>query len=155
MGVKHVITTEGDPKSAWGHKLTYEQKVFIIAEKLYEPLRLAGDLGVSILLEPHGILTDSIHGMQAIIDALGAPGQLGRQPGHGQFLAGRRRSGRVCAGSSKTRSCTSTGRTCPPTGPPQRGTIYGCGFGPIALGEGAIDIAGVYAVLQGRTQCRV
>ena len=26
--------------------------------------------------------------------------------------------------------------------------MYGCGFSPIALGEGVIDIAGVYAVLK-------
>ena len=26
--------------------------------------------------------------------------------------------------------------------------MYGCGFGPVALGEGAIDIAGVYEVLK-------
>jgi inosose dehydratase len=30
----------------------------------------------------------------------------------------------------------------------QRGTMYGYGFGPIALGEGAIDIKGVFDVLK-------
>jgi inosose dehydratase len=29
----------------------------------------------------------------------------------------------------------------------KRGTMYGCGFGPIALGEGVIDIKGVFEVL--------
>ena len=77
MGVKHVITTEGDPKSEWGHKLSHDQRVFITAEKLYEPLRLANDLGVYLLLEPHGILTDSISGIQDIMAALGSPENLG------------------------------------------------------------------------------
>ena len=31
---------------------------------------------------------------------------------------------------------------------PKRGTMYGCGFGPIALGDGVIDIAGVFDVLK-------
>lgn len=26
--------------------------------------------------------------------------------------------------------------------------MYGCGFGPIALGEGVIDVAGVFEVLK-------
>jgi inosose dehydratase len=30
----------------------------------------------------------------------------------------------------------------------RRGTMYGCGFGPIALGEGVIDIKGVFDVLR-------
>ncbi|MEZ4770012.1 MAG: hypothetical protein R2844_16465 [Caldilineales bacterium] len=34
MGVRDVITTEGDPKSAWGHSLSWDEKVFIVAEKL-------------------------------------------------------------------------------------------------------------------------
>lgn len=29
-----------------------------------------------------------------------------------------------------------------------RGKMYGCGFGPIALGEGVIDVAGVFEVLK-------
>ena len=94
MGVKHVITTEGDPKSEWGHKLSHDQRVFITAEKLYEPLRLANDLGVYLLLEPHGILTDSISGIQDIMAALGCAGEPGRQHGHRQLVAGRRGPGR-------------------------------------------------------------
>ena len=77
MGVKDVITTEGDPKSEWGEKLSFNEKVFITAEKLHEPVRLAEVLGVRILLEPHGMLTDSIEGINAILDRLGRPDNLG------------------------------------------------------------------------------
>ena len=31
---------------------------------------------------------------------------------------------------------------------PKRGTLYGCGFSTIALGDGVIDIAGVCEVLK-------
>ncbi|TVR33564.1 MAG: sugar phosphate isomerase/epimerase, partial [Spirochaetaceae bacterium] len=54
MGVSHVITTEGEAHTEYGKKLSEEQGVFTIAEKLYEPLRVAADFGVKILLEPHG-----------------------------------------------------------------------------------------------------
>jgi inosose dehydratase len=147
MGVKHVITTEGDPKSAWGHNLPYEQKVFITAEKLYEPLRLAGDLGVSLLLEPHGILTDSIDGMQAIIDALGAPANLGVNLDTGNSWLGGADPVEF-ARVFKDKIMHVHWKDLPADWTPQRGTKYGCGFAPIALGEGVIDIAGVYAVLK-------
>jgi inosose dehydratase len=77
MGVTDVITTEGDPKTDWGHNLSDAERVFIVAEKLAEPVRLAEAMGIRILLEPHGILTDSIDGIQAILDKLGNPSNLG------------------------------------------------------------------------------
>jgi inosose dehydratase len=147
MGVKHVITTEGDPKSDWGHNLNYSQKVFITAEKLYEPLRLAGDLGVSILLEPHGVLTDSIEGLQAIIDMLGAPPHLGVNLDTGNSWLGGADPVEM-ARIFKNKIMHVHWKDLPADWESKRGTVYGCGFGPIALGEGVIDIAGVYAVLK-------
>jgi inosose dehydratase len=147
MGVKHVITTEGDPKSAWGHHLTHDQRVFITAEKLYEPLRLAGDLGVTLLLEPHGILTDSIDGMQAILDMLGAPSHLGVNMDTGNSWLGGA-DPVAFAKAFKDRIGHIHWKDLPASWEPLRGTMYGCGFGPVALGEGVIDIAGVYAVLK-------
>lgn len=146
MGVEHVITTEGDPKSDWGHRLTHEQRVFITAEKLYEPLRLAGDLGVTILLEPHGILTDSIEGMQAILDQLGAPPHLGVNMDTGNAWLGGA-DPVAFARAFKDRIGHVHWKDLPAEWESMRGTMYGCGFGPVALGEGVIDIAGVYGVL--------
>lgn len=76
IGVKHVITTEGDPKTDFGHYLSEKEALFTIREKLYEPLRVAADHGVKILLEPHGKYTDSVDHMEKILelcnsDALG------------------------------------------------------------------------------------
>lgn len=147
MGVKHVITTEGDPKSEWGHKLTHDQRVFIVAEKLYEPLRLANDLGVTLLLEPHGILTDSISGIQAIMDALGAPENLGVNMDTGNSWLGGADPVEM-AKVFKNKIMHVHWKDLPAEWEAKRGTMYGCGFGPIALGEGVIDIKGVYDVLK-------
>ena len=70
LGVKQVITTEGDPKTCFGHNLTDEQRLFSIREKLHEPIRWAETFGIELLLEPHGILTDTVDGMSRILDAL-------------------------------------------------------------------------------------
>ena len=72
-----MVTTEGEADTIWGEELLFEQQVLIVSEKLYEPVRLAADLGVSILLEPHGPLTDTIKGMQAIFDMLDNPDNFG------------------------------------------------------------------------------
>lgn len=147
MGVQDVITTEGDPKSEWGHKLSWQEKVFITAEKLVEPLRLAEHYGVRILLEPHGILTDSIDGMQAIFDKLGNPAHLGVNLDTGNSWLGGADPVEM-AKTFKDRIWHIHWKDLPADWEANRGKMYGCGFGPIALGEGVIDIAGVYDVLK-------
>ncbi len=147
MGVKHVITTEGDPKSEWGHSLSYDEQVFITVEKLFEPVRLAEALGVQILLEPHGVLTDSIEGMQAILDRLGRPETVGVNLDTGNSWLGGADPVEF-AKVFKDRIWHVHWKDLPADWEELRGTMYGCGFGPIALGEGVIDIAGVYEVLK-------
>lgn len=39
LGVKQVVTTEGDPKTAFGKNLTYEERIFTIVEKLHWPVQ--------------------------------------------------------------------------------------------------------------------
>ncbi|MBI2496569.1 MAG: sugar phosphate isomerase/epimerase, partial [Opitutae bacterium] len=73
IGVKHVITTEGEPATKFGHALTADQRIFSITEKLSEPLRLAADLGVKLLLEPHGPVTDSLELTERVIDLCDSP----------------------------------------------------------------------------------
>ena len=73
VGVQHVITSEGDPKTAFGHNLTDKEALFLIRERLYEPLRVAEDHGVKILLEPHGKYTDSIDHMEKILELCDSP----------------------------------------------------------------------------------
>jgi len=147
MGVRDVITTEGDPKTEWGHNLTDAERIFITAEKLYEPVRLADVLGVRILLEPHGILTDSIDGMQAILDKLGNPPNLGVNMDTGNSWLGGADPVEM-AKTFKDLIWHIHWKDLPADWEAQRGKMYGCGFSPIALGEGVIDIAGVYEVLK-------
>jgi inosose dehydratase len=147
MGVKHVVTTEGEPSTEWGKGLSRDRAVFIAAEKLYEPVRLARDIGVSVLLEPHGPLTDTIEGMEAIFSALGNPSNLGVNMDTGNCWLGgsdpvefaRRFKGKIGHVHWKD---------LPKEFEKQRGKMHGCGFSPIALGEGVIDIAGTYKVLR-------
>lgn len=53
------------------------QRLFSIREKLHEPIRWAETFGIELLLEPHGILTDTVDGMSRILDALGHEDTLG------------------------------------------------------------------------------
>jgi inosose dehydratase len=147
MGVQDVITTEGDPKTEWGHNLSDAERVFIVAEKLYEPVRLAEVLGVRILLEPHGILTDSIDGMGAILDKLGNPANVGVNMDTGNSWLGGADPVEM-AKAFKDIIWHIHWKDLPANWEEKRGMMYGCGFGPIALGEGVIDVAGVYDVLK-------
>jgi inosose dehydratase len=146
LGVRDVITTEGDPKTEWGHNLSDAERVFVVAEKLHEPVRLAQALGVRLLLEPHGILTDSIDGMQAILDKLGNPDNVGVNMDTGNSWLGGTDPVEM-ARTFKEIIHHIHWKDLPADWEAKRGTMYGCGFGPIALGEGVVDIAGVYEVL--------
>jgi inosose dehydratase len=148
MGVQDVVTTEGDPKTDWGHDLSDQERVFIVAEKLAEPVRLAEAMGVRILLEPHGVLTDSIDGMSAILERLGNPANLGVNMDTGNSWLGGA-DPVAMAKAFKEITWHVHWKDLPADWEEKRGTMYGCGFGPIALGQGVIDIAGVYDVLQG------
>jgi len=147
LGVQDVITTEGDPKTDWGHGLSDTERVFVVAEKLYEPVRLAKAMGIRILLEPHGILTDSIDGIQAILDKLGNPDNLGINMDTGNSWLGGADPIEM-AKTFKDIIWHIHWKDLPADWEEKRGTMYGCGFSPIALGEGVIDIAGVYEVLK-------
>lgn len=147
MGVTDVITTEGDPKTEWGHNLSEAERVFSVAEKLHEPVRLAKALGIRLLLEPHGILTDSIDGMQAIFEKLGHPDNLGVNMDTGNSWLGGA-DPVAMAKAFKEIIWHIHWKDLPADWEAKRGKMNGCGFGPIALGEGVIDVAGVFEVLK-------
>jgi inosose dehydratase len=147
LGVQDVITTEGDPKTDWGHNLSDAERIFIVAEKLHEPIRLADALGVRILLEPHGILTDSIDGIQAIMEKLGNPENLGVNMDTGNSWLGGADPVET-ARTFKDIIWHIQWKDLPAEWEELRGTMYGCGFGSIPLEEGVIDIKGVYEVLK-------
>ncbi len=45
LGVKQVITTEGDAKTKFGKNLTPQERLFTIREKLQSPIEWAEELG--------------------------------------------------------------------------------------------------------------
>ncbi len=147
IGIKDVVTTETDPRSEWAERLTYEQRVFVTAEKLYAPVRMAEDYGVRILLEPHGPITDSIRGIQDVFDMLGNPQALGVNLDTGNSWLGGADPVEM-ARVFKDKIHHVHWKDLSAEWEPRRGTMYGCGFSTIALGDGVIDIEGVCDVLR-------
>jgi inosose dehydratase len=147
IGIKDVITTETDPRSEWARNLTYEQRVFVTAEKLYAPVRMAADYGVRILLEPHGPITDSIRGIQDVFDLLGNPDSLGVNLDTGNSWLGGADPVEM-ARVFKHKIHHVHWKDLSAEWEPKRGTEFGCGFSTIALGDGVIDIKGVCDVLR-------
>lgn len=146
MGITHVITTEGDPHTSYGHGLSRTERLFAVRHALAEPLRVAADYGVRILLEPHGPLSDTIDGMEALLEACGSPANLGINLDTGNSWLG---------GADPVAYARHFGpkiehvhwKDLPAEMEQQRGTVFGCGMAVIALGTGVVDIEGVYQAL--------
>ena len=139
IGVKHVITTEGEPSTAFGHALSRDEQIFSIREKLWEPLRLAEDLGVKLLLEPHGPVSDNLALTERVLDACDSPA-LGLNLDTGNlWLGGGNPVDYVRRFGAKIEHVH--WKDLPAEMIAQRGKVFGCGMASIALGEGVIGIA--------------
>jgi inosose dehydratase len=142
IGVKHVITAEGEPKTPFGKNLTNSEAIFSIAEKLYEPLRFAQDYGVKILIEPHGHITDSVRLMGEVLDRCNSEA-LGINLDTGNLWLG---------GGDSLEMIEKFGskiehvhwKDLPPEMEGIRGTQFGCGMSLTALGDGIINIEAIY-----------
>ena len=148
IGIKEVVTTDTEPHSEWARNLTYDQMVFTIVEKLYTPVKLAADYGVRILLEPHGPITDSIQGLQDVMNLLHNPSSLGVNLDTGNSWLGGADPVEM-ARVFKTKIHHIHWKDLGAEWLPKRGQQFGCGFSTIALGDGVIDLRGVCAVLEG------
>jgi len=147
MGRLDVITTEGEPHTAWGKSLSRKEQIFVIVEKLHEPVRLAAALGLRILLEPHGPVTGTIDGMGEVLHRLGHPDAVGVNIDTGNsWLAGT--DPVAMAKEFKDRIHHIHWKDMSPDWVEKRGKIFGCGMAVIPLGTGVVDIAGVFEVLQ-------
>ena len=147
LGVKQVITTEGDPKTDFGHSLTESERIFSIHEKLHEPIQWARELGIDLLLEPHGIVTDTVPSMSKLLDALGNEEVVGVNLDTGNCWLG---GGdplefvKVFGERIKHVHWKDMGEEWLP----QRGKVFGCGMGLIALGEGIVGIDAIVSELK-------
>jgi len=151
IGIRDVVTTENEPHSSWAKKLTYEQCIFTIAEKLYVPCRMAEDFGVNILLEPHGPITDTIKGIHDIMDLLGNPKSLGVNMDTGNSWLGGTDPVEM-AKVFKDKIYHVHWKDLGKEWVARRGKQFGCGFSTIAMGKGVIDIKGVVGVLKDRKE---
>lgn len=142
LGVRQVITTEGDPKTQFGHCLTEDQRLFTIREKLHEPIRWAEHFEIELLLEPHGIMTDTVEGMSRILDAVGHETTVGVNLDTGNSWLGggdplefvKIFRGRIKHVHWKDMPVEMTA---------QRGKSFGCGMGLIPLGDGVVGIKAI------------
>ena len=142
LGVKDVITTENEPHTQWAEKLSFEQRTFIIAEKLYEPVRMAEDYGVRILVENHGPVTDTIEGLAKIFELLDDAPALGLNLDTGNTWLGGTNPVDV-AKKFKGKIHHIHWKDLGEDWIPRRGKQFGAGFSTIAMGDGVIDIKGV------------
>jgi inosose dehydratase len=145
IGVKHVITTDGDPKTDFGHNLTEDEAIFSIREKLYEPLRMAADHGVKILLEPHGVYTDSIVYVERIIEACKSNALALNLDTGNLWLGGGDPVEYVNHFGDKIEHVH--WKDHPAEMLEQRGKIHGTGMSIVPVGSGVVDVKGTFEAL--------
>jgi inosose dehydratase len=147
IGVRDVITTEFYAASDWAKKLSREQRICIAAEKLYEPGRMALDYGVKICLEPHGPISDSIDGLEGIMDMLGNMDSIGVNLDTGNSWLGGADPVEM-ARVFKNKIYHVHWKDLGAQYIEKRSRLFGSGFSDIELGTGVIDIKGVIEVLR-------
>ncbi len=146
LGIKEVITTEGDPKTDFGHKLTPEQRLFTISEKLHAPVEWAEELGVELLLEPHGIVTDSVEQFGKLLDLLGHEKTVGICLDTGNsWLGGADPLDYIKTFGKRIKHVH--WKDMPEDMKEQRGKIFGCGMAVIPLGDGVVGIEPIVKAL--------
>ena len=147
MGIKQVITTEGDPKTEFGENLTYDQRIFSIAEKLYWPIQWAKELGIDLLIEPHGIVTDSVAATEDLLGTLGNPETVGLNLDTGNlWLGGGDNFEYIEKFAPRIKHVH--WKDLEAEWEPKRGQQFGCGMGLIPLGDGVIGLPEIAAELK-------
>lgn len=147
LGIRDVITTEGDPKTAFGEHLTRSEQIFAMVEKLRSPVQWAAELGVKLLLEPHGRVTDTIYGMAAALEKLGHPETVGVCLDTGNsWLGGAEPLDYVKVFGKRIGHVH--WKDMPKEMETQRGKLFGCGMATIALGDGVVGIPAIVRALK-------
>jgi len=146
IGIRHVITTEGEPQTAFGKGLTPDEAIFSVREKLCEPLRVAEDHGVKILLEPHGPLTGRADTVDRILDACDSPALALNLDTGNYWLAGENPVDFVARFGPRIEHVH--WKDMPEESVILRGKHFGCGMATIPLGAGVVDIEGVLDALR-------
>ena len=147
LRIGHVITSEGDPRTEFGHQLAPEQRIFSIVEKLHTPVLWAQELGVELLLEPHGVVTGSVDGMATVLDELGHKESVGVCLDTGNsWLAGAEPREYISRFGGRIKHVH--WKDMGPEWLPQRGKKYGAGMASIPLGDGLVGIPAIVGALR-------
>ena len=147
LGIKHVITTEGDPKTEFGRNLTADERMFSIREKLYAPVLWAEELGVELLLETHGCVTDSVETMGTLLDALGHEETVGICLDTGNsWLGGAEPLDYIKTFGKRIKHVH--WKDMGSEWEEKRGAVFGCGMAVIPLGDGVIDLPPIVKALE-------
>lgn len=139
LGIHEVITTEGEPYMDFGRKLSTQEQLLVIREKLQTPIEWAEELGIRLLIEPHGPVTDSVELMGDLLDSLGHEDSVGICLDTGNSWLG---------GSEPLDFVKTFGsrighvhwKDMPEEWEEKRGKQFGCGMSPIPLGDGVVGI---------------
>lgn len=139
LGLKHVITTEGHAHTEFGNSLDHDERLLLIREKLYEPVRWAKELGMNLLIETHGVVTDNVDSMEELLDALGHEETVGVCLDTGNsWLGGADPTDYIDRFGERIRHVH--WKDMGQEWVEKRGTLYGVGFATIALGDGVVPI---------------
>ena len=146
LSIRHVITTDGDPKTDFGHNLTHSQRIFAIRERLYEPIRWAEELGVQLLIETHGPVTDRVDSLAELLDTLGHPETVGVCLDTGNsWLGGGDPLAFIRHFREKIKHVH--WKDMGAEWIPKRGALYGCGMSVIPVGDGVVGIEAIASAL--------
>lgn len=147
LGVRSVVTCEGEPKTAFGRGLTPAQRLFTIREKLYMPIEWAEELGIELLIETHSEVTGNLHTMGDLLEALGHEKTLGVCLNTGNaWLAGSDPVDIVRALGARIRHIH--WKDIPASWENRRGKVLACGLPSLALGDGVVGIEPIIHALQ-------
>jgi inosose dehydratase len=148
LGIKEVITCDGEPRTAFGKSLKPAEQLLVIREKLQAPIAWAEELGIKLLIETHGPVTDNITLMGDLLEALGHEKTVGICLDTGNCWLGggdpleylkvfRTRLGHV------------HWKDIPEGLEAKRGQIFGCGMAVIPVGDGVVGVEDVVKTLKG------
>jgi inosose dehydratase len=148
LGIGHVITTEGEPKTPFGRALSKAERIFAIREKLHAPIEWAEELGVMLLLETHGPVTDSVEDMGLLLEALGHEKHVGICLDTGNSWLG---------GGEPLEYVKTFGarighvhwKDMPRELAAKRGEVFGAGMAVIPLGDGVVGVPEIVKSLKG------
>jgi len=147
LGLKEVITCDGEPHTAFGKALKSDERLLIVREKLQAPIAWAEELGLKLLLETHGPVTDNLGLMGDLLEKLGHEETVGVCLDTGNcWLGGGEPLDYIKAFG--TRIGHVHWKDMPSAMEAQRGKAFGCGMAMIALGDGVVGIEGIVKALK-------